>query len=284
VPRTINSPLAICVLGLLSCGCSGPSSQLTSCQQDKEKLLATIRQQRDAGRALQAQVASLETRLDQAEKELAFRSGGTRMSSRPADGSAPLKTEQLPWRSPPGKSNSKPAEKQRTSSSKHSSAGGSLAALAEHDQRLTYDPRSRSAQLDLPVSFEKEGAALTAEGKRQLDEVARLLKSDEARDLRVMVAGYATGRPSTTAPLAEGESRFSTARQLGASRAQAVADYLDRHGIAQERLGVSGVGSSAAPAGATNEQLAASGGVQIYLLEPNAEVIGWGPSGPTVRR
>jgi outer membrane protein OmpA-like peptidoglycan-associated protein len=271
-------------LVLFTAGCSGPNSQLSAIQEDKAKLLATIRQQRDAGRALQKQVASLETRLDQAEKELAFRTGGTRVSSRPAEGSTPVKTESLPWRSPPGKVNSPPAGDRRSGSTSRSSASNaSLAQLAERDRRLSYDAQSRTAELDLPIAFEKEGATLTAEGKRQLDEVARLLKSDEASELRVMVAGYAVGRPSITGPIPEGEPRISTARQLGASRAQAVADYLDRHGIAQERLGVTGVGSATPPAGAKGNSLAASG-VQIYLLEPDAPVVGWGPGGQTVRR
>src|SRR5436305_1313768 len=89
-------------------GCIAPSSKLGQCQQDKEQLLATIRQQRDSTRTLNEQVASLESRLDQAEKELARAGGGTRLSSRPADmpPSPPVKSDSLPWRSPGGKDSS----------------------------------------------------------------------------------------------------------------------------------------------------------------------------------
>ena len=51
--------------------------------QAGDQLLATIRQQRDANRAMHEQVASLEGRLDQSEKELArLGKPGTRLSSR----------------------------------------------------------------------------------------------------------------------------------------------------------------------------------------------------------
>lgn len=280
--RYIKSPLALWAVTILYLGCSGPSSQLSSCQQDKEKLLATIRHQRDAGRALKEQVASLETRLDQAEKELALRTGGTRVSSRPVDSKTPVKAESLPWRSPPAKGGNAPSGKQKTTSQR-APANSALAEMAKEDRRLIYDSEARTAQLDLPIGFERDGTTLSAEGKRQLDEVARLLKSDEAKSLRVMIAGFGAGRPSTTAPVAEGEERFTSARQVAATRAQTVADYLDRHGIAQDRLGVTGVGQGGGPVGVKGDKLAASGGVQIYLLEPDAPIVGWN-SGQTVRR
>jgi len=154
--------------------------------------------------------------------------------------------------------------------------------LARRDRRVQYDAAARAARIDLPISFDDKTATLTAEGKRQLDELARLLKGDDARQLRVMVAGFAAGRPSTTTPKDDGEDRFASARQLGTARAQAVADYLDRHGIAQERLGVSGTGARNLQ-GRGGEQVAATG-VQVYLLEPDAPVVGWGPTDQPLRR
>jgi outer membrane protein OmpA-like peptidoglycan-associated protein len=255
-------------------GCGGPNSQLTACQQDKEQLLTTIRNQRDTTRALRDQVASLETRLDQSEKQLA-RGSGTRLSSAPADSPPIVKSESLPWRSPPGKASASETST-RTARSRPRAGSESLAALADDDRRLHYDAQSRAARLDLPIAFEGTTANLSAEGKKQLDEVARLLKSDAARDKRIMVAGHA-GRPSTTTPTPEGQERHTLSRQVAAARAQAVADFLDRHGVAGERLAVTGVG---APLG---DKAASDSGVQIYLLEPDATVVGWEP-GPALRR
>jgi septal ring factor EnvC (AmiA/AmiB activator) len=87
------APLLLAAL-LAGCAASGPNEQLLSCQQDKEQLLATIREQRDANRQMHEQVASLEARLDQAEKQLAQGASGTRISTRPVD------VAPLPWRSP----------------------------------------------------------------------------------------------------------------------------------------------------------------------------------------
>jgi outer membrane protein OmpA-like peptidoglycan-associated protein len=156
-------------------------------------------------------------------------------------------------------------------------------ALARRDRRIQYDAAAHAAKIDLSISFDEKTATLTAEGKRQLDELARLLKSDEARELRVMVAGFSAGRPSTTTPKEDGDGRFASARQLGTARAQAVADYLDRHGIAQERLGVSGTGTRGPQVGGDANKLTASG-VQVYLLESDAAVVGWGPTSQPLRR
>ena len=92
--RRLACPITLALLATIA-GCSAPNAQLTSCQADKEQLLVTIREQRESNRAMQAQVASLEGRLDEAEKELARRSPtGTRISTRPVE------VQPLPWRSP----------------------------------------------------------------------------------------------------------------------------------------------------------------------------------------
>src|SRR5690242_9901472 len=70
-------------------GCTLRNSQVTACQTQKEQLLTTIRTQRDTTRSLQNQVASLESRLDQAEKELARSGTGTRLSSIPSGAGDP---------------------------------------------------------------------------------------------------------------------------------------------------------------------------------------------------
>jgi hypothetical protein len=72
--------------------------------------------------------------------------------------------------------------------------------------------------MELPLAFQGPSATLTAEDKRRLDDVARLLKSKEAKELRMVVSGG------------------SEARAGDGKQAQAVVDYLDRHGIARERL------------------------------------------------
>jgi outer membrane protein OmpA-like peptidoglycan-associated protein len=271
--RVVPCVVMACVA---AAGCSGPNAQLTSCQQDKDQLLATIGEQRDANRQLRDQVASLEGRLDESEKELARRvTPGTRLSSRPVEES------QLPWRggSEVGSRKSQVARSRPPTSDLRPPTSGTLAALAARDRRVALDSESRTANLQTQVTFEEGTANLTAEARRQLDDVARLLKTKDAENLRVLVSGYAEGRPPKS-----GENAFTSARQLSAARAQAVADYLDRHGIAEERLGVTGVGSRIAASPATN---GATSGVQIILAEPDVPIVGWGgpvSSGQTLWR
>ena len=267
---------------LLAVGCAGgPDAQLSSCQQDKDQLLATIKAQRDTTREATERAAALEARLDEAEKELARRSpNGTRLSSRPVE------TDSMPWRSPAEKaSRAKPASRtaQSKSQSKASqspkSSSGALAALVSQDERLQLDRETGTAQLDLGVQFESGTASLTATDRQQLDEVVKLLKSDDAADLRVMVSGFAAGKPSAV----EGEAggRIASPRQLAAARAQAVADYLDSHGIAGERLAVSGTGARAKGSAASEQP---AGGVSLHLLPPDMPVVGWGTGDATLRR
>jgi outer membrane protein OmpA-like peptidoglycan-associated protein len=202
----------------------------------------------------------------------------TRLSSRPSETPPAARSENLPWRVPEtkGKTESPTKTNMRTSGIRSASSDASLLALARRDRRLHYDATSHAARIDLPVAFDDKSATITGEGKRQLDDLARLLKTDDARDFRVMVAGSSAGRPSTTAAQDESSERFASARQLGTARAQAVADYLDRHGIAQERLAVSGTGA--------RETANGGSGVQIYLLESDAPVVGWSPPTQAIRR
>jgi outer membrane protein OmpA-like peptidoglycan-associated protein len=256
-------------------GCSGANSQLATIQAEKDQLLGTIRNQRDTTRGLNQQVASLESRLDQAEKELARGNTGTRLSSRPAEPAArapepavrqiqppaptPMKNDSLPWRSPASKSEpAQPVETKTRASSAKPSAASSLISLARRDSRLQYDAKAQAARVDLPIAFDDKSAMLTAADKLKLDELAKLLKSDDARELRVVVAGR----------------RATSAGEADTTGAQAVADYLDRHGIAGSRLAVTR-GSADAAAGSP---------VQIYLVEPTAPIAGWEPPQQAVRR
>jgi len=234
---------AVAFAAALATGCSTPNAKLTQIQQDKEQLLVAIREQRDKNQQLQSQVVSLESRLGEAERELARAGGGTRISTKPNQPLPPAQSQPLPWRAPAGKAGDSAAplrSDHKTIGPALRSAGGSLATLAERDSRVQLDARNGRARLDSPLTFDEHQGTLTAESKRQLDQVAKLLRSEEARELQITIDGAG-----------------------GTERAQAVADYLDRHGIAHERLQVTG-GSGVSPAAMRTNP---AGGVQIYLSE-----------------
>ncbi|MEX2176156.1 MAG: OmpA family protein [Pirellulaceae bacterium] len=225
-------------------GCSAPNAQLASCQEDKEQLLATIREQRDGNRALQTEVASLENRLDESEKELAkIGQPATRLSSRPAPSVERPAVEKapLPWRMPADSSDSS-----RTESSGKS---GSIE--------------------NAKIQFEEGSRVLSAAAKRQLDEVAKHLRSKEAADLQVVVSGFETGRAAKEGGLAQ-------------DRAQAVADYLDSHGIAGERLSVATSPSRVVAAGGAIQGDRSA--VQISVAGQDAQVAGWSGREEPLRR
>ena len=160
----------VTVLSVAVLGCSGPGAQLASCQQDKDQLLATIRQQRDANRQLQDKLASLEGRLDQSEKELARRvTPGTRISSRPAVDS------KLPWRggSELGSRRSEVGDRK----------SGSLAALA-----LVYYTRG-----DLAKAVDLQKQAYFNANPKHKPGYSRTLKSYQEAAQR---AATATTKPS----------------------------------------------------------------------------------------
>jgi outer membrane protein OmpA-like peptidoglycan-associated protein len=272
------APLA---LAAAAAGCSGPSASLSQCQSEKEQLLATIRDQREANRQMHDRVAALEARLDESEKELARAGQPAARLSKSAPAGNTNVTVGNALRGVPSTTRLVPSAsgdaKLAWMSPGAASQPSSLAALAAKDNRVAIDRSQGVAHLNLPIKFADNSAALSAEAKQQLDDVARLLKSKEAADLKVLVSGFAEGRPPKT-----GEGAFGSARELAAARAQAVADYLDRHGIAEERLAVSGAGSRVSAEGGASRS--AASGVQILVAERDAPLIGWGTSGTTLRR
>jgi outer membrane protein OmpA-like peptidoglycan-associated protein len=268
-------------------GCSGPNAQVARCQTEKQELLAVIEQEKLRTKAVQERALALESRLDQSEKQLAslVRPGSRFGDDEPRTASSkparplgvPAKPPSGPVREPKStdKANSPRSTlremKLQAPERGTAPAQSRLADLAERDTRVAYDPGSETARLAIDVPFEDNSAELTAAGRRKLDEVAGWLKSPQTEGLRVLVAGVSTGM--TKPPAGAEGARFTSDRQLAAARALAVADYLDSHGIKDDRLAVVGSGSRGASTAA-----ARPGGVEILLSEPETPVAGIWPS------
>jgi outer membrane protein OmpA-like peptidoglycan-associated protein len=246
-------------------GCGGPNAQVRRIQSEKDELLATIRQQRDANRTLQTEVASLEQRLDEAETVLAGGKPRTQLSRAPAAStvSASASTAQrqppedaLPWR--PHRGTSQPAASVST-----------LVQLSRQDDRVQIDPETGAGVWTERIEFNGNTAALTPESRSQLAELAKLLQRSPAKQFRVLVA-TAAERTGSRAPAAAAKS----GRQLATSRAQSVADYLDRHGIAEERLAIASTGVKKLPV-EEHGPTASSEDVKVFLVDPEQPVLGW---------
>ncbi|MBC7855722.1 MAG: OmpA family protein [Pirellulaceae bacterium] len=292
----------------LALGCAGPNAQVSQIQSEKQELISTVKAQKEEKEALQQRAASLESRLDQSEKEivrLTGRKSNWDESARSASSkNLPLplgegrgegltvpnndeKTspiEKLPWRAPAASpstskpSTTSPQEPAKSNSTRISSkVTPSLRSLAQRDSRLQYDAATDTARYQLDIAFEDNAAGLTAEGRKRLDDLASWLKAEQTKELRVLVSGSSTGMKKPKA--GDDKPRFANDRQLGAARAGAVADYLDRHGITADRLVI--VGS-----GGPQKSLEDTSGspVQIHLAESSAPVLGLVPKQPALRR
>jgi outer membrane protein OmpA-like peptidoglycan-associated protein len=296
----------LCTLGILltlAAGCAGPNKQVSQIQSEKQELISTVEAERKEKESLQQKAASLESRLDQSEKEIARLTGrksswdeGTRSASTknlplPLSESRGkgLETpaEKLPWKNPaatptfsiPKPAAASPKEPASDASPRKTSTKvtPSLRSLAQRDSRLQYDAATDTARYQVDISFEDNGAGLTAEGRKRLDDLASWLKAEQTKELRVLVSGSSTGMRKPKA--GDDKPRYANDRQLGAARAGAVADYLDRHGITADRLVIVGSGGPQQPLEDTS-----GSPVRIHLAESSAPVLGLVPKPPALRR
>ena len=266
----------------ISAGCKTPLQQVQRLEAEKDELKAAIRMQRDQNRTLQTELASLEQRLDQAETQLA---GGTPRTLSQRTASSPVGSSLAAISSPPRPTaKSKPAPEDQLPWRPHRAVAPSnsvlpaIAQLARQDERVEVDPETGAGVWAAGVSFEPNTSALTPEGRQELAELAKLLQRSPASKFRVLVA---TSAERTGSRSREGMAK--SGRQLATSRAQSVADYLDRHGIAEDRLAIASTGVRKS----TRDQhgLPATGAedVRIYLVDPEQPILGW-LSPDTVRR
>lgn len=266
-------------------GCASQNTQVARVQAEKEKLIATIGSQQKQLQDLRTKNDELALRLDDAEKEIARGpGGGTRRfavkdtfkeTAKPAAEIA-AKPSSPAATSPVSTSPSMTAEPSKVENTKLSwkpfrEAGGDakFAELAKKYPWLKLDSDSESLVVNAPLFFEKDGAKLTAESKLALDELTKVLKDSQGKDLRVLVAGQAAGSGIST--VKDGDKSYANARHLGTARALEVADYLDRHGIPSDRLGVAATAvdrkSAADPAAPS---------LTIHLLPKEVPLVGWG--------
>lgn len=259
-------------------GCASPNAQVRRVEDEKDQLKAALRMQRDENRAMQTQLAAIEQKLDEAETQLAGGKPRTLLQNTPsstvstnlaantrARPKPQTAEEALPWRPHRG-------------TIPTNTVLPAIAELARQDDRIVVDSETGAGVWNPGVTFEPNRAALTPEGRQQLQDLAKVLHKSPASKFRVLVATSAERTGSRSR-----EAAAKSGRQLATSRAQSVADYLDGHGIAEDRLAIASTGVRKS----TREQhgLPADGAddVRIYLVDPEQPVLGW-LSPDTIRR
>lgn len=266
----------ICFLGLCVAGCASPVEQVRRVQDEKEQLLAQLRMERDHIRALESQVASLEQRAGDAETQLAGGRPRTLSQRNPASPASPTNTVTTPLAAntravkPQMPAEEPLAWRSHRGATPVNTALPSVVQLSRLDERVVVDSETGAGVWSPGVTFEPNSAALTPAGRQQLQDLAKVLHKQPGSKFRILVATSAERTGSRSR-----EAITKSGRNLATSRAQSVADYLDGHGIAEDRLAISSTGvrkSTREQHGLPND---GTEDVKIYLMDPEQPVLGW---------
>jgi len=155
-----------------------------------------------------------------------------------------------------------------------------LARLSERFPSLNFDPVTGLSKLDTDVLFDSGKAELKRGAEEMLSELAQILKSPEADDLKLMVVGHTDNRRIAGRPTRE---QYPNNFHLSTARALAVADALRNAGLGENRLGVAGFGphQPIAP-NVAPEDRRKNRRVEIFVMTPDVPVVGWTETMPSL--
>ena len=158
--------------------------------------------------------------------------------------------------------------------------GRQFAELSQRYPNLQFDPETGISKLDTDILFDSGEAVLKPGAERLLDELARVLRSPAAGDLKIMVAGHTDNQMIVGQAVRE---KYPNNFHLSTGRALAVADWLRRAGVPEPRLAVAGFGpyQPIAP-NATAGDRQRNRRVEILVMAAETPVVGWSESTPSV--
>jgi chemotaxis protein MotB len=158
--------------------------------------------------------------------------------------------------------------------------GNQFAELSQKYPGLQFDPETGISKLDTDILFDSGEAVLKPGAEKLLDDLARVMKSPAAGDLKIMVAGHTDGQLIAGKTVRE---KYPNNFHLSAARALAVADRLKRAGLAENRMAVAGFGASQPIASNTSARdRQKNRRVEIMVMAPDVPVVGWSDSMPSV--
>ncbi len=155
-----------------------------------------------------------------------------------------------------------------------------LAEIARQHPGLKFDPLTGISKLDTDILFDSGQAQLKPGAEKMLRELVRVLKSPQAADLKIMVAGHTDNQRIAKKPARE---KFPNNFHLSTARALAVADRMNRLGLPEQRIGVAGFGphQPIAP-NASPRDRQKNRRVEIFVMNYDVPVVGWTESIPSV--
>jgi chemotaxis protein MotB len=161
-----------------------------------------------------------------------------------------------------------------------SSVSKQLSELSQRYPSLNFDPATGISKLDTDMLFDSGQADLTPAAQAILGELAHVLQSPEASELKVMVVGHTDNQRVVGKPARE---KYPNNFHLSTGRALAVADHLRRQGLSERRIGVAGFGphQPIVPNEMASDRQK-NRRVEIFVMAPDVPVVGWTDSIPSV--
>jgi chemotaxis protein MotB len=148
-----------------------------------------------------------------------------------------------------------------------------LANLSRRYPSLQFDAATGASKLDTDVLFDPGDAELKEDAQQMLGEFAKVLRTPEARDLKLMVVGHTDALKIARKDVRQ---RYPDNFHLSTARALSVADFMKQQGVPEQQIGISGFGGHEPIASnATPEDRRRNRRVEVFVLPPEAPIVGW---------
>ena len=155
-----------------------------------------------------------------------------------------------------------------------------LVELSRRYPSLQFDPETGISKLDTDILFDSGDDVLKPGAGQLLDDLARVLKTPPARDLKLMVVGHTDNQMIVGRDVRE---KYPNNFHLSTARALAVADRMKQAGMPERRLGVAGFGPyQPIASNATAQDRQKNRRVEIFIMARDVPVVGWTDSIPSV--
>jgi chemotaxis protein MotB len=134
------------------------------------------------------------------------------------------------------------------------------------------DPETGISKFKSDVLFDLGQAQLRPESERVLQDFAKIFQDPSGKALQIMVVGHTD---TTQIKRPETRAKYETNWDLSTDRANSVVKFLERSGIEGSRMGAVGYGPyQPVVGGRTTDALAKNRRVEIFILAPDAAVVG----------
>ena len=148
--------------------------------------------------------------------------------------------------------------------------------LQEKYPQFEFDPHTGVSKFSNDVLFASGSSEIRDDGKRLLTEFAKIMTDSDARKLNILVVGHTDDRPIGHEST---RTHHPTNWNLSTDRADSVVLELSRHGMQETRLGAAGYSMYQPVAqNATESTRRKNRRVEIFVLAPDAAVVGWDPN------